>query len=257
MYFFGLDNKKKKRLALLFAYVVLACLAILIIRPYYFISILIVLVPPSIINFLWLKKAEWKVLIFALTATLLFAPPVELILRMADAWDVQSIFFRPFGLIPLENMLFAFLNFFWALSFYEYFVDQETKKISDKFKYLISTFILFSIIVFSLFFFKPELLKFSYFGMAVIILIIPATLIFWQNPHLLRKSLIPTLFFAIVFFIYEIVSLKIGSWWWPGTYLFSVQIFDKTFPLDDVIIWYILSTPALIGGYEYFADNDK
>lgn len=29
----------------------------------------------------------------------------------------------------------------------------------------------------------------------------------------------------------------------------------KKFPIDDVIIWYFLSTPVLIGGYEYFANG--
>jgi hypothetical protein len=73
----------------------------------------------------------------------------------------------------------------------------------------------------------------------------------------LKKTLLPTLFFAGVFFIYEIVSLKIGSWWWPGEYLKTFIIFGKVFPLDDIIIWYFLSTMTLIGGYEFFADNDK
>jgi hypothetical protein len=197
-------------------------------------------------------------MIFSLAATLIFAPPVELALRMVDAWDVQSIFYRPFGLIPLENMLFAFLNFFWALAFYEYFVDRDTKRgVSPRFKYLVDLFIVFAVIVFGLFAFTPDLLKTSYMGMSVIILIIPALLIFWQNPHLLRKSILPTVFFAIVFFVYEIVSLKIGSWWWPGEYLLPTHIFGKVFPIDDVVIWYFLSTPALIGGYEYFADDDQ
>jgi hypothetical protein len=251
------NTKKWWRLALLLCYVIVACAVVFFLHPDYIVSILIVLVPPSIANFLWLRKAQWKILIFSLAATLLFAPPIELVLRLVDAWDVQSVFFRPFGLIPLENMLFAFLNFFWGLSFYEYFADKETRKVSGKFKYLLGLYLIFATIIYSLYFYGPSFLKTSYFGMSVLILVIPATLIFWQNPHLLKKTILPTIFFALVFFIYEMVSLAIGSWWWPGEYMFSFQVFGKPFPLDDVIIWYLLSTPALIGGYEYFIDDDR
>jgi hypothetical protein len=218
----------------------------------------LVLVPPSIANFLWLKKSRKKVLIFSLVSTLLFAFAIELSSRLANTWDVQSVLPRLLGIVPLENMLFAFLNIFWVLSFYEYFVDRDkTKNISKKFKYLIILFCLFSLIIFSLYFYNPTTIEMNYFTMAVIILIIPSIIIFSRNPRLLKKTIIPTFFFAIVFFIYEVVSLKIGSWWWPGEYFKTFIIFGKIFPLDDVIIWYFLSTIALLGGYEFFADDWK
>ena len=81
-------------------------------------------------------------------SALLFAPTVELASRLADVWDVQTIFPRPFGEIPLENILFAFINFFWVLSFYEYFVDKDiTSVISKRFKYLIGLYCLALVVV--------------------------------------------------------------------------------------------------------------
>jgi Mn2+/Fe2+ NRAMP family transporter len=97
----------------------------------------------------------------------------------------------------------------------------------------------------------------NYFTTAIIILIIPSIIIFSKDFKLLKKVFLPTIFFAMIFFIYELVSLKIGSWWWPGEYLLPIKIFGKIFPLDDVIIWYFLSTITLIGGYEFFADDEK
>jgi hypothetical protein len=250
-------KKKKLKLIGLFIYILVACLIVYITKIDYLYSIILVLVPPAIVNFLWLKKSRKKILIFSLVSTFLFAFAIELSSRLANTWDVQSILPRLFGIIPLENMLFAFLNIFWVLSFYEYFVDRETKKISKKFRYLIMLFCLFSLIIFGIYFYNKELIAMNYFTTAIIILIIPSIIIFSKNPSILKKTILPTFFFAVVFFIYELVSLKVGSWWWPGEYLLPIKIFGETFPLDDVIIWYLLSTITLIGGYEFFADNSK
>jgi hypothetical protein len=234
----------------------LAGLAVFIFKPTYLISIILVLVPPAVTNFLWLRKSKTKIFIFAFATAFIIAPAIELTARLANVWDVQSIIARPFGLIPIENMLFAFLNFLWVLSFYEYFVDRDyTKKISPKFKKLVSIYIFAAVVIYTVFFINKNLVTLNYFIISIPLLIIPAIFIFGNNPKILKKVILPTLFFALVFFYYEIISLIIGSWWWPGEYLFKTFIFGKTFPLDDVIIWYFLSTPVLIGGYEFFTDD--
>jgi hypothetical protein len=253
-----LNNLKKKRLAFLVVYIPLACLLVYFWRPIYLISIIVVLVPPAILNFLWLKKSHFKILFFALVTTILFAPPVELAARLANAWDVQSILPRLFGIAPLENILFAFLNFFWVLCFYEYFIDKDLSyKISKRLRLIILGYCLLALIIFSLYFINPGLVTINYSLLALIILIVPGIIIFYLNPKILKKTWLPTLFFAYVFFLYEVISLIIGSWWWPGEYLWPINLAGKVFPLDDVIIWYLLSTPVLIGGYEFFVDDNK
>lgn len=247
-----------KRMIFLFIYVIISCIFVYFAKSVYLLSIFIVLAPPSVINFLWLKNSRKKIFIFSLSATILFAFAVELSSRLANSWDVQSVLPRIFGILPFENIIFAFLNFFWVLSFYEYFVNKEAnKKISKKFKYLIGLFSLFSLVIFSLFFCNPQIIALNYFVMAILVLIIPASIIFSMNHKLLKKTTIPTIFFALTFFFYEAVSLINKSWWWPGQYLFAVNFFGNVFPLDDVIIWYFISTIALIGGYEFFADDFK
>ncbi len=248
---------KYKKLGLLFIYVGAASLAVYFFKPTYLISIMLVLLPPALLNFFWLKNTRRKVFVFSAVTGLLFAPPIELISRLADSWDVQSVLPRPLGLIPLENMLFAFLNFFWVLSFYNYFVKNDTgdSKFSKNFRYLIGLYCLFSTAVYSLYLINPSLIRLDYLILAIPALIIPLVIFIIINPKLLRLSLSPTVFFALVFFIFEMVSLQIGSWWWPGHYLWPVSINGKIFPLDDVLVWYLLSTPALIGGFEFFANG--
>ena len=251
-----ITKNKIYKLIFLVCYLFLALTFVLIFKPIYIVSILIVLGIPSTINFLWLKSSRWPVFIFSLLAVLLFAPPVELMARLANVWDVQSIFYRPFGLIPLENMLFAFLNFFWGLSFYKYFAeDNKPSFVSKRFKYLIGLYLIFDILVFSLYYYNSALDGAGYFTIALIILIIPGILLFINNPGLIKKTISTTIFFAILFFAYEIVSLKIGSWFWPGNYWLNLNILGQSLPLDDIIIWYFMSTPVLIYGYKFFMDN--
>lgn len=258
LYYIYMSKIKRIKLLSLLAYSLLAIFVVLLIRPPYIVSIALVLVPPSLINWLWLKNSRAKVLLFSLLATWLFAPPIELMARLANVWDVASIFPRPFGLIPLENMLFAFLNFFWILSFYEYFIDKDRKEaINNRLKYLVGLYLVFAATVFGLYYYQKDLVSSNYFRLAFITLVVPGVIIFWHNPKLLKKTVLPTLFFALIFFVYELASIKIGSWWWPGEYLLPLNISGRTFPLDDVIIWYFLSPPVLIGGYEFFSDNDK
>lgn len=253
-----MNSTKQRRLLYLYSYFCLTVTLILFLKPLYFYSIIIVLVPPALMNFIWLKKSKKKILIFSLFSTALFAPPIELATRLANVWDVQSIFFRPFGLIPLENMLFAFINIFWGLSFYEYFVDRDLpEKISKRFRYLLVLYIILAVFVYGFYFYNKNLISINYFTMSVPILIIPAIYIFSRNPGLLKKTILPTVFFAVVFFLYELISLRIGSWWWPGEYFYTFMIDGNKFPLDDIIIWYFLSTPTLIAGYEFFADDFK
>jgi len=250
--------KSKKKILFLLGYVLLAGLVVLAFKPVYLISIIIVLAPPSIINWLWLKKSKIKILIFSLATTFIIAPAVELSARLANVWDVQSIIVRPFGLIPIENMLFAFLNFLWVLSFYECFVDRDgSKRISAKFKILVVLYMLSASTIYILFFVNKEFVTLNYFSISIPLLVLPALLLFFKKPRLIKKVVLPTIFFAFIFFYYEVISLIVGSWWWPGEYLLKTTIFGKVFPLDDVIIWYLLSTPVLIGGYEFFADDGK
>lgn len=240
----------------LFIYILLACLLVYFLKPSYLVNLLIVYLPPSLITFYWLKKSRKKILIFSLVTTALFALPLELAARLANAWDVASNFPRLFAVAPLENLFYAFINFFWPLCFYEYFIDRDTdKKISAKWKYLIGIYCLLSITVYSLYAYNANYITINYWVIGLITLFIPAVIIFSKNPKLIKKVIIPTIFFGSVFCVHEIMSILIGHWWWPGTYLLPLNINGIIFPLDDAIIWYVLSTPALIGGYEFFMDD--
>ncbi|MFA6098360.1 MAG: hypothetical protein WCV50_01025 [Patescibacteria group bacterium] len=249
-------DKNQKKIALLISFFVLGIIVTLILRPSYLLNILIVYAIPAGLNFYWLKQSRKKVLIFSLITTILFAVPVEIISRLANAWDVQSTLPRIMDIAPLENLLYAFINFFWPLSFYELFIDHDAdSKFSNRWKYLIGIYVIFSAFIYSFLFINREIITLDYWKVALFVLLIPSLLIFSRRPRLIKKAFGVMIFFGLIFFLHEALSMHLGHWWWPGEYLATMKFMGQTFPLDDVLIWYLLSTPALIGGYEFFMDD--
>lgn len=250
----------KLKLLAIITYIIISLILIYLLKPFYLPSLIIIIGIPAIANWLFLNyQQRKKIMIFSLITTILFAPPVELAARLAQAWEVQTIFPQIFGYVPIENMIFAFFNFLWVLSFYEYFITRQKSPnhISFRFKYLLLLYFVLNLIVYILFFVNPEIITLNYIVLAIPILIIPGLIIFSLYPKIIPKTIWPTLFFALVFLAYELIALELGHWWWPGEYLWPIEIGSKIFPLDDVLIWYLLSTPVLIGGYEIFVNGYK
>ncbi len=254
-----IQNIKKPKLIFLFIiYVILTSILVWILKPIYFISLIIIIGIPTTLNFILLKHSKLKIILFSFLATLLFAPAIELMCRLANVWDVQTIFPRILEILPIENMIFAFFNFVWVLSFYEYFIDKNTKdKISNKLKYVVIMFSLLFVFTLVLFFYNSNIITLNYYEMAIIFLIIPAIILTFVEPKIIKKTVVPILFFSIIFFVYEFIAIQIGNWWWPAEYLLPINLFGHVFPIDDIIFWYILSTMTLILGYEFFVDDGK
>jgi hypothetical protein len=240
-----------------YLYVLCASVASFFLRPTYLAAIFLVIAPPAVYSFLLLKKTRQKIFWFSLSATIFFALPVELICRLADAWDVQSVLPRPFGLVPLENMIYAFLQFLWVLSFYEYFVNGEKSgRMSARFRIFCILSACFTVLVFSTFYSGLRVAA-DYYLVGLASTLIPIMLVSALIPKFICQLIVPTIFFAAVFFTNEMFALQIGNLWWPGDYLFPVSIFGVRFALEDVLIWHILSSPALISGYEFFANQGR
>lgn len=247
-----------KRILLLFGLFLVGCVLVVAFKPNYLWNIIIVYAPAALLNFYWLRKSKFKILLFSVVTALLFAIPIEIMARLTNAWDVQSTLPRLFGIAPLENALYASINFFWPLCFYEAFVDRDrNRRVSPRWKILVLIYFILSIAVYALFFANRNIVALSYWQVAILILVIPGIFFYGRNLRLIKKAIPVTVFFAIIFLCHEIMSLYLGHWWWPGEYLYPLTLWGKTFPLDDMVIWYFLSTPVLIAGYEFFIDDDR
>lgn len=227
-----------------------------LLRLTYWQSLLVVYTLPVSLNFFWLRRSRLKVLIFSLTTTIIFAVPVELLSRLAGSWEVASSFPRLFDLMPVENLVYALLNFLWVLSFYEYFFDRDTGRcFSPRAKYLLGLYLALFISSMIVFLFLSEQIIFHYWLIALIIIFVPMLILSFLSDFSWGSFIAPTLFFALIFFSHELIALRLGYWWWPGEYVWPITLFGQTFPIDDVIIWHLASTPALLVGYKYFIDT--
>ncbi len=189
----------------------------------------------------------------ASASLLLFAPPVELMARLANAWDVASVLPRLWGTAPLENLLFAWFNFLLGLSLYEKLTaGDQPGRLSRRFYYLLALYAIFFASVLIFYKINPAIITMDYYRVGILLVLIPLAIFIWCWPSLIKQAAATTLILALIFFIYEIIALRLGYWWWPGNYLWPITIGGKTFPLDDIVFWYLLSTPTLIGGYEFF-----
>jgi hypothetical protein len=250
--------KKDKRFLFgaLAIYLLVAFLFLIFYRPNYLTAILIVLMPPTLAVWWQLKNSRARVLVFSLVSVVLFAPPTELMARLADAWDVASIFPRLWGTAPLENLLFAFLNFWLGLSLYELLAGgDKAGKIAKKMFWLAGLYGLFFLMTISLYKINPAWIAFDYYQLAMLVVVAPLVVFCRLVPGLIKKAATATGLLAAIFFVFEMVALQLRYCCWPGEYLWPINIGGKIFPVDDIVFWYLLSTPALIGGYEFFAKD--
>jgi hypothetical protein len=190
--------------------------------------------------------------------------PIDYIAHLNKQWLIQQsiIPYKLFGFVTLEAIVWAILNIYLVVMFYEYFLDKHlTKKLwSPNFKYLF-VIILVSIFSFILVLFgAPFLLKISYFylilGLAAILL--PLLLELLAAPKLISKFFKMGAYFFYLSFLYEVTALKLGWWSFPGIQFVGwLSVFGVRFPLEEFVFWIILFAMAVAAYYEFFDDDIK
>ena len=79
-----------------------------------------------------------------------------------------------------------------------------------------------------------------------------------RSPKLFSKyaKLAVSLFF--VFFVFEFVGVTFNYWIFPGhDYLGMVNVFGRTFPLEEIIFWMFFYPATIAAYYEEFVDDKK
>lgn len=228
----------------------------------YFWSILLFFGLPSLYLSIREPKFIKKSFIFSLVASIPTIVAVDIIGQRVYQWiiphSISSI--RMFGIVPIEQLFWAFFNFYAVIIFYEYFLDRHFQKRlwAHNFKYvLIITLALIGPVVIACFI-RPDWLNIPYFYliMGLSIILVPTVLELFSRPKLIPKFFQTAAFFFYLSFVYEFTALKLDYWRFPSNQFIGwVSLSDVKFPLEELIFWLFLFAMAILSVYEKFDDD--
>ncbi len=266
-------NKKIDLLILIFI-PILTAFVLLFYRENFLISTILFFGTPSLYLAVRHKKALKKTFIFSL----LFSVPLTFIFDYLIAKDkgwhiVSSILpFRIFGIVAFEQFIWAFLWVFYIVIFYEYFLDKQEKRSIFSFLFTKSetitrpmeyfALVLFTLLLFFTFFafFCPTYLKidYAYLVLGTIFGIIPLSIFLFKFPNFSVRFLKATFYFFFLALIIEYVGLKLNHWIFPGSNFIGVEnFFGFMIPYEEIMIYFVLSTPIVLSYYEFFDDDRR
>lgn len=206
------------------------------------------------------KKKNWKK-IFAGAAVFgsLFGFILEFMANINNVWQEPTIFaYRVLNVVSWESILFYPIMTIFILVFYEHFFDKDiTKKISYNI-WIAATpallVIMYLVVSYTLF---PSILHlpYTYIIMGACAIVIPIIHCV-KKPELFRKYSMVAVTMFLLFFVFEVVGVYFGYWYFPGIeYIGTVTAFGQTFPIEEVIFWMFLYPATIASYYETFIDD--
>lgn len=227
-----------------------------------FISPLLFFGIPSILLSV-LKKTYVKKSFFATLLMFPFAIIADYIAEKTRAWVwplPHSVFpFKIFTYVPVESVIWAFLQIYFVVIFFQFFFGKAMIKSPKRTKSAIyaAISIIFAFLI-ALFFF-PNFLNIPYwyfiFGC---IFLVPVILEDLRYPKVFSRISHVLLYFFYVNFSYEITALKLGWWAFPiKEYIGHVSFLGVTFPFEEFFFWILLSALVILSYYEYFLNNER
>lgn len=207
-----------------------------------------------------IKKALVSALLFGLLWSFSFDFIAEL--NYAWSWSVGESLLFPgtfFGVVSLDIMVWFFLWIFLVVMFYEHFIERRvSKKISSNIWYSVSVGTVALIVMLTLFFIDPEILKFSYTYLVLGIAALCQFLyVIVRRPHLFPKTLEVVPFFLFLYLTFEIVALHLKLWDFTGQYVGMILINNLQFPLEEFFFWILLSSAVAVSYHELYVDDQK
>jgi len=215
-----------------------------------------------------LKKTFLFSLLFSIPSTFLF----DYFIVKDGGWYITNTIFpaRIFNVVAIEQFIWGFLWFFYVIMFYEYFLDKQEQKsifsffsktntiITKRMKYF--SIFLFTILLFLILFIYCNhtllTINYSYLVLGTIFLIIPLSIFLFLFPNFLVKFSLITIYFFFLAIIIEYVGLKLNHWTFPGTHVLGMtSFFGFLIPYEEVVLYFVLLTPALLSYYEFFDDD--
>lgn len=227
-------------------------------------STILFFVIPSIYLFIRKPKSIKRIFLASFLFGILFGFIFDFLAEINDAWSwspIKGLVFpdKILGIVSIDVMIWFFFWVFLIVVFYEHFIERDrSDKISPNFKYAFYPGIIVFVLVLMVFFINPEILKVDYAYLFLgLFALIPFIILVFRKPALLGKFVKVSAFFFFLYLVFEITSLKLGQWNFPGQYIGTVQLFGVIFPFEEFFFWILMSSTIVLAYYELFVDDEK
>ena len=219
---------------------------------------------PSV--YLLIRKAKRikRILLASFLFGVLFTFPFDFLAEFNNAWRwpaKENLLFPYliFGIVPVDVMIWYFFWTFSIFVFYEHFFEHDrSDKISPHFKFALYPILAASAGLFILFAINPNILKFTYAYLLLgLVALLPFLFIIRREPAFLPKFLKVNLFFIFLYVSFELTSLKLNHWHFPGQYIGTVNLLGFRFPFEELFFWILMSSTVVLSYYKFFVDNEK
>jgi len=227
------------------------------------ISVILFLVLPSLYLMLRNPGIARKSTIFALLFSVPLSLFIDTLAAINGAWVVPvTVFpFRILGVSTVEVYLYGLFWVLFSVLFYEHFFDKGRKGegFSRTTKYLIYLSIVLVFSVITLLYSNEPLLHipYVYFILGTVFVPLPLLLFLYCYPQFTRRYIFIGLYFTAVLLLFEIAALEAGQWIFPGQFIGFIELYGYRFPFEELFIWMIMATPALLSYYEFFVDDRR
>lgn len=271
--------KKDQKIDLLVLILIplLTASGLLLCRANFLVSTVFLFGIPSFYLFLKNKKVFKKVFLFSLICSIPVVLLFDYLIVKDNGWYIiNTIFsFRLFNLVVIEQFLWGFCWFFYVVSFYEYFLNNQKHRsllsflpffkktdvlITKRMEYL--AMFAFAGLLFFIFlvFFRPNFLtlNYAYLALSIVLVVIPLVIFLFKFPNFLTRFLWVAVYFSFLSIIIEYVGLKLNHWAFPGThFLGMINFFGFRVPYEETIMYFVLFAPSALAYYEFFDDDRK
>jgi hypothetical protein len=210
-----------------------------------------------------------KTSIFAFLFSIPFTLIFDYLMVRDRGWFIEkSIFpYRLFGVIAIEQFIWSFLWVLFVVVFYEYFLESHSKKSVFATSSISRRMEFFAIMLFSLLaifilviFINPHFLQISYayLTLGIILGIIPLSIFLFKFPNLTYKFSKITAYFFFLDVVVEYVGLSLNHWSFPGNhFLGTLVVSGFVLPYEEILIYFIVSTPGILAYYEFLDDDQR
>lgn len=254
---------KKIDIFLLILFPIFAVVAALMFKVSFFVSILLFYLPSS----LWLSfrtpAQVGKTFIFSIIIAIPFGFFIDYIATLDHSWFVPTTIFpfRLLGIVPVEDLIWAFFLVYNIVIFYEHFLDKGKHELLDKrMKYLLWPLLIIVILFILILFTEPDFLiiPYAYLWMGITLIFLPTVTFLSFFPRLLSKYVKTASYFFLHGIMFELTGLQLYQWTFPGeNFVGWVELFGYRFPFEEFFFYFILFAVCILSYYEFFDDDRR